>query len=74
MPKLPRITARQMATVLEKLGFSPTRQSGSHQIFRNAAGRRATVPFHAAKILHPKVLKSIMRDADLTVEDLEKLS
>jgi predicted RNA binding protein YcfA (HicA-like mRNA interferase family) len=73
MPKLPRITARQMATVLEKLGFSLTRQSGSHQIYRNAAGRRATLPFRAAKTLHPKVVKSIMRDADLTVEGLEKL-
>ena len=73
MPKVPRITARQMATVLERLGFSLTRQSGSRQIYWNAADRRATLPFHVAKILHPKVLKSIMRDADLTVEDLEKL-
>ena len=39
MPKLPRVTARQMATVLEKLGFSLTRQSGSHQIYKNAAGK-----------------------------------
>jgi len=73
MPKLPRVTARQMATVLEKLGFSLTRQSGSHQIYKNAAGQRATIPFHAAKILHPKVLKSILRDAELSAEDLEKL-
>ncbi len=71
MPKLPRLTARQIITVLEKAGFSLARQSGSHMIYRNAAGRRATVPFHAAKILHPKVLKSILRDADLTVEDLK---
>jgi hypothetical protein len=28
---------------------------------------------HAAKILHPKVLKSIMRDAEISPEDLEKL-
>ncbi|MGD0227082.1 MAG: type II toxin-antitoxin system HicA family toxin [Terriglobia bacterium] len=73
MPKLPRVTARQMATILEKLGFSLTRQSGSHQIYKNAAGKRATIPFHAAKILHPKVLKSILRDAELSAEDLEKL-
>jgi predicted RNA binding protein YcfA (HicA-like mRNA interferase family) len=38
MPKLPRVTARQMATVLEKLESSLTRQSGSHQIYKNAAG------------------------------------
>lgn len=73
MPKLPRLTARQIATVLEKLGFSLARQSGSHQIYRNADGKRATIPLHASKILHPKVLKSIMRDAELSVEDLEKL-
>jgi len=42
-------------------------------IYKNAAGKRATVPFHAAKVLHPKVLKSILRDAELTVEKLEEL-
>jgi predicted RNA binding protein YcfA (HicA-like mRNA interferase family) len=56
-----------------EIGFSLTRQSGSHQIYRNAAGKRATVPLHASKILHPKVLKSILRDAELSPEELEKL-
>jgi len=42
-------------------------------IYKNAAGRRATVPFHASKILHPKVVKSILRDAELTVEKLQEL-
>jgi predicted RNA binding protein YcfA (HicA-like mRNA interferase family) len=70
MPKLPRLTARQIVAVLEKLGFSLARQSGSHMIYKNAAGKRATVPFHSAKILHPKILKSILRDADLSMEKL----
>jgi len=73
MPKLPRLTAREITAVLERIGFSLTRQSGSHQIFRNAAGKRATVPFHGPRTLHPKVLKSILRDAELSVEDLERL-
>jgi len=34
MPKLPRLTAREICSVLEKLGFSITRQSGSHMIIR----------------------------------------
>ena len=71
MPKLPRLTARQIITVLEKAGFSLARQSSSHMIYKNTVGKRATVPFHASKILHPKVLKSIMRDADLTLDDLK---
>jgi predicted RNA binding protein YcfA (HicA-like mRNA interferase family) len=73
MPKLPRVAGRQMATVSEKHGFSLSRQSGSHQIYKNAAGRRATIPFHAAKILHPKVQQGVMRDAGLSPEELEKL-
>jgi len=58
---------------MERTGFALARQSGSHQIYKNAAGKRVTVPFHASKILHPKVLKSILRDAELSPEDLEKL-
>jgi len=49
MPKLPRLTAREICSVLEKVGFSIARQSGSHIIYKNAEGKRATVPFHAAK-------------------------
>jgi len=73
MPKLPRLTAREIVAVLERIGFSLARQSGSHQIYRNATGKRATVPLHASKILHPKVLKSILRDAELSPEALGKL-
>jgi predicted RNA binding protein YcfA (HicA-like mRNA interferase family) len=42
-------------------------------IYKNPAGKRVTVPLHAAKTLHPKVLRSIVRDADLGVEQLEEL-
>jgi predicted RNA binding protein YcfA (HicA-like mRNA interferase family) len=73
MPKLPRLTAREIIAVLEKSGFSLARQSGSHMIYKDAAGKRVTIPFHSSKILHPKVLKSILRDAELSVEKLEEL-
>jgi predicted RNA binding protein YcfA (HicA-like mRNA interferase family) len=73
MPKLPRVTARQIVAVLEKAGFSLARQSGSHMIYKNGAGKRVTVPFHAAKILHPKLLKSILRDGEISVERLNDL-
>jgi predicted RNA binding protein YcfA (HicA-like mRNA interferase family) len=73
MPRLPRLTARQIIAELEQSGFSLARQSGSHMIYKNGAGKRVTVPFPAAKTLHPKVLKSILRDAGLTLEQLEEL-
>jgi len=71
--KLPRVTASKVIRVLEKIGFYLARQSGSHKIYKNSEGRRVTVPYHAGKTLHPKVLKSILRDADLKVEEFRKL-
>ncbi len=73
MPRLPRVTAKQISSALEKIGFSLARQSGSHMIYKNASGKRVTIPFHAQKTLHPKLLKSILRDADISVSDLDKL-
>ena len=72
MTRLPRLTAGQIIRCIEKRGFTLSRQSGSHMIFKNEQGRRVTVPYHAGTILHPKVLKSILSDADMTVEELLK--
>ena len=71
--KLPRIKAKDIIKILEKKGFVLVRQSGSHKIYRDNAGKRVTVPYHSNKILHPKVLKSIMRDAEISVEELREL-
>ncbi len=71
--KLPRVSASEAIRALEKAGFFLPRQSGSHRIYKNAEGRRATVPFHSGKELHPKILKSILRDADLTTEEFLEL-
>ena len=73
MAKLPRLTADEVIRVLERVGFFLARQSGSHKIYKNAEGRRVTVPYHREKTLHPKVLQSILRDADLSVEKFEEL-
>jgi len=67
--RLPRITARKVIRVLEKSGYIQVRQSGSHRIFRNSEGTRVTVPYHSGKILHPRVLRSILRDIDLSNEE-----
>jgi predicted RNA binding protein YcfA (HicA-like mRNA interferase family) len=71
--KLPRITATEAIKALEQAGFFFSRQSGSHKIYKNKEGRRVTVPYHSGKILHPKVLASILRDADMTVEKFKEL-
>ena len=72
-PRLPRINADDIIRVLEKTGFALSRQSGSHKIYRNSAGKRVTVPYHKGKILHPRLLTSILKDANLGQEDLHRL-
>ncbi len=67
--KLPRVTAAEAIRVLEKVGFFMARQSGSHKIYKNTAGKRVTVPYHSGKVLHPKILKNILRDTDLSLEE-----
>lgn len=73
MAKLPRVTAAEVIRVLERAGFTLSRQSGSHKIFMNKEGKRVTVPYHAGRILHPKVLRAILRDAGLSVEGFREL-
>ncbi len=68
-----KLTAKEVIAAITKSGFVLVRQSGSHKIFKNFLGKRVTVPFHGSKILHPKILKSILRDADLTVEQFKEL-
>ncbi len=72
-PQLPRVSASEVIRVLERIGFTLSRQSGSHKIYKNSGGRRVTVPFHAGRTLHPKLLKSILADAGMTVEEFIEL-
>ena len=69
--KLPRLTAKEIIGLIEKSGFKFSRQSGSHKIYKNSKGQRVTIPFHGSKVLHPKIIKSILRDTEIKKEDLD---
>ena len=69
---MPSLTARQIIRVIEGKGFVHVRQSGSHAIFRHPNGRRVTVPIHGKRDLGRGLLRKIMRDADISVDDLAK--
>ncbi len=62
-----------MARAVERLGFSVVRQTGSHRIYKNEAGRRVTLPFHAGKVLHPKLVLSILREAGISPDKLRDI-
>lgn len=72
MSVLPVISGQECVRVLEKVGFYIKRQRGSHIILRrdNPFGQ-ITVPNH--KTLDRGTLRSIIRSADLSVEQFVKL-
>jgi predicted RNA binding protein YcfA (HicA-like mRNA interferase family) len=70
VPKLPRVSGRECIRALERLGFRRVRQRGSHVVMRRArAGDVATcvVPVH--DLLDPGILRSILRQARVSVEE-----
>lgn len=60
MPKLPRLTSQEADALLLQAGFVLLRSKGSHRIYIKGDSR-VVVPFHAGKILHPKVIKQVVR-------------
>ena len=71
-PKFPSFTAKEVARVLMRKGFVLDRTSGSHAIYYHPSVRRTTVPIHAARDLGIGLLRQIMKDADITLEDLKE--
>jgi predicted RNA binding protein YcfA (HicA-like mRNA interferase family) len=52
------------------MGLSVYAKNGSHKIFKNDSGIRVTVPEHSGKILHPKIVKQICKDANINPDEL----
>jgi len=73
-PKLPRIDGQELIRALKRAGFEEQRQRGSHLHLRRAAdGRRVTVPVHKGQIVPLGTLRAILRDADISADDLQRL-
>lgn len=73
MSKLPILKAKELIRVLEKLGFFKYHQVGSHAQFKHMDGRRTTVPIHAGKDIGKKMLRGIITDINIAVEDFLKI-
>ncbi len=71
-PRQPVVSGKDLIRALEKDGWSVARQRGSHVRLKKSGRRHAlTVPLH--KELKKGTLGGILRDAGLTVDQLQKL-
>lgn len=73
MPKLRPAKSDEVVGVLEKLGFTCIRQSGSHAVYHHPDGRWTTVPIHKGKDLGKGILRKILKDAKITVNEFEQI-
>jgi predicted RNA binding protein YcfA (HicA-like mRNA interferase family) len=55
---------KELVALAEKAGFVFSRQKGSHAIFYHQEGVRITIPNHGNKTLHPKIIKSILKNIE----------
>ena len=73
MPKLRPAKPDEVKRVLEKLNFTCIRQTGSHMVFHHSDGRWTTVPVHKGKDLGKGILRKIIKDAGISVDEFERL-
>lgn len=70
MTKLPVLKSEQLVTALKKNGFSSVRQKGSHLRMKHPDGRVTSVPVHHGQDVGRGLLRKILRDIELSVDEL----
>jgi predicted RNA binding protein YcfA (HicA-like mRNA interferase family) len=71
MTRLPSLTGKQLIAALGRLGFESIRTRGSHHFLKHSDGRATVVPTHAGETIGPGLLSRILRDCEISREDLQ---
>jgi len=69
MGSIPVLKPREVAKILEAMGFMNVRQRGSHIQYRHVDGRCTTLPNHPGRDISPILLRQIVKDISLTVDE-----
>ena len=73
MSRLPRITGKTLVSALQGRGFIVIRINGSHHHLHKPGSNLVTVPVHPGEILSSLVIKSALKQANLSVDELIEL-
>jgi len=69
---LPAITGSRLIKSLKKMGFEVVRRKGSHNFLQHPDGRCTVVPVHAGETIGRGLMSQIMRDCEITADDIKK--
>jgi len=71
MPRLPRLSGKDIVKKLERGGYYFTRQRGSHVWLEHESRQPTSIPLH--DIIGPGLLKQILRETNYSVEEFINL-
>lgn len=71
MPRMPRVAAREIVAALKRAGWYVDDIRGSHhQLLHPDRPGKVTILVHGNRILEPWVLKKVLKQATMTVDEL----
>lgn len=71
--KLPRLTAKELIRVLERKGWEHDRSRGSHHIYVHTATHRTLVVPVARRAMSIGILARLLKDAEISRDELRRL-
>ena len=73
MTSFPSLTGKELLLALKKVGFLLVRVKGSHHFIQHDDGRSTVVPVHGSETIGTGLMSKILRDCELSREQLQKL-
>ena len=73
MTRLPRLKGKELVRALERAASQWTGPAGVTSSSSTRDGRATTVPVHSGETIGPGLLRAILRDVELSVDELADL-
>ncbi len=73
MSRLKLLPYNDLAKITQMVGFRWMRRSGSHNTFQAEDGRIVVIPDHGSQVIIRPLLRKIIRDLGITVDEYNKL-
>ena len=70
MTDIPGLTGTRLIRALARAGFREIRVHSSHHLLKHPDGRRTVVPVHRGETIGPGLLAKILRDCEMSREEL----
>ena len=72
MTHLPSLSGKELLAVLKRSGFEIIRVKGSHHFTRHRDNRSTVVPVHSGEDIGPGLMAKILRDCELSRDQIQE--